>query len=127
MSMPALFKGRLSIPVIGSPLFIISVPDLVIAQCKAGVVGSFPALNARPAALLDEWIARMEKGAAANPNAARPTITHEIPQVAITGTVAHVQVELSRDGRHTFTDHLLLYKFANGWKIVSKAFYTHPR
>ena len=54
MSMPALFKGRLSIPVIGSPLFIISVPDLVIAQCKAGVVGSFPALNARPAALLDE-------------------------------------------------------------------------
>ena len=49
MSMPALFKGRLSIPVIGSPLFIISVPDLVIAQCKAGVVGSFPALNARPA------------------------------------------------------------------------------
>ena len=48
MSMPALFKGRLSIPVIGSPLFIISVPDLVIAQCKAGVVGSFPSLNARP-------------------------------------------------------------------------------
>ena len=56
MSMPALFKGRLSIPVIGSPLFIISVPDLVIAQCKAGVVGAFPALNARPAALLDEWM-----------------------------------------------------------------------
>ena len=59
MSMPALFKGRLSIPVIGSPLFIISVPDLVIAQCKAGVVGSFPALNARPAALLTNgwtWI-----------------------------------------------------------------------
>ena len=79
------------------------------------------------AVTLDEWIARMEKGAAANANAARPTITHEIPQVAITGTVAHVQVELSRDGRHTFTDHLLLYKFANGWKIVSKAFYTHPR
>ena len=57
MSMPALFKGRLSIPVIGSPLFIISVPDLVIAQCKAGVVGSFPALNARPASLLDELTA----------------------------------------------------------------------
>src|SRR6267154_267697 len=61
MSMPALFKGRLSIPVIGAPLFIISVPDLVIAQCKAGVVGSFPALNARPPALLDEWIARIEQ------------------------------------------------------------------
>src|ERR1700754_1970658 len=59
MSMPALFKGRLSIPVIGAPLFIISVPDLVIAQCKAGVVGSFPALNARPASMLDEWLHRI--------------------------------------------------------------------
>src|SRR5579864_2464683 len=65
MSMPALFKGRLSIPVIGSPLFIISVPDLVIAQCKAGVVGSFPALNARPAELLDEWLARITEELAA--------------------------------------------------------------
>src|SRR5437016_8992819 len=61
MSMPALFKGRLSVPVIGAPLFIISVPDLVIAQCKAGVVGSFPALNARPQALLDEWLARIKE------------------------------------------------------------------
>ena len=69
MSMPALFKGRLSIPVIGAPLFIISVPDLVIAQCKAGVVGSFPALNARPAALLDEWIARIKEELAAHDTA----------------------------------------------------------
>jgi len=65
MSMPALFKGRLSLPVIGAPLFIISVPDLVIAQCKAGVVGSFPALNARPPALLDEWLARIKEELAA--------------------------------------------------------------
>src|SRR3981189_3792304 len=65
MSMPALFRGRLSIPVIGAPLFIISVPDLVIAQCKAGVVGSFPALNARPPALLDEWLARIKQELAA--------------------------------------------------------------
>src|ERR1700750_3256595 len=65
MSMPALFKGRLSIPVIGAPLFIISVPDLVIAQCKAGIVGSFPALNARPAALLDEWLGRIKEELAA--------------------------------------------------------------
>src|SRR6201994_714232 len=65
MSMPALFKGRLSLPVIGAPLFIISVPDLVIAQCKAGVVGAFPALNARPAALLDEWLARIKEELAA--------------------------------------------------------------
>src|SRR5258708_34462381 len=61
MSMPALFKGRLSIPVIGAPLFIISVPDLVIAQCKAGVVGAFPALNARPPELLDEWLTRITR------------------------------------------------------------------
>ncbi len=69
MSMPALFKNRLSIPVIASPLFIISVPDLVIAQCKAGVVGSFPALNARPAALLDEWLYRIKEELAAHDKA----------------------------------------------------------
>lgn len=59
MSMPALLRGRLSVPVIASPMFIISNPDLVIAQCKAGVVGSFPALNARPAPLLEEWLKRI--------------------------------------------------------------------
>jgi nitronate monooxygenase len=57
--MPALFKGRLSLPAIGAPLFIVSVPDLVIAQCKAGIVGAFPALNARPPELLDEWLTRI--------------------------------------------------------------------
>jgi nitronate monooxygenase len=61
MSMPALFKGRLSLPAIGAPLFIISVPDLVIAQCKAGIVGAFPALNARPPELLDEWLIRIKQ------------------------------------------------------------------
>jgi len=58
MTLPALFN-RLRLPVIGSPLFIISGPELVIAQCKAGIVGSFPALNARPASLLDEWLHRI--------------------------------------------------------------------
>lgn len=57
--MPALFRGRLSIPVIGAPLFIISNPDLVIAQCRAGVVGSFPSLNARPLPQLEEWLQRL--------------------------------------------------------------------
>jgi nitronate monooxygenase len=52
-------KSRLSIPVIASPLFIISNPDLVIAQCKAGIIGSFPALNARPAEVLEEWLIRI--------------------------------------------------------------------
>lgn len=56
---------RLRLPVIGSPLFIISGPDLVIAQCKAGIVGSFPALNARPQTLLDEWLHRITEELAA--------------------------------------------------------------
>ena len=55
MALPKMFEN-LRIPVIGSPLFIISSPDLVIAQCKAGVVGSFPALNARPEPVLHEWL-----------------------------------------------------------------------
>src|ERR1700758_2245028 len=83
MSMPALFKGRLSIPVIGAPLFIISVPDLVIAQCKAGVVGSFPALNARPAALLDECLARIKEELAAYDEAHpdRPSAPFAVNQI----------------------------------------------
>lgn len=71
MSLPPLFKGRLSIPVFGAPMFIISGPELVIAQCKAGIVGSFPALNARPASLLDEWLARIKEELAAH-DAAHP-------------------------------------------------------
>ncbi|WP_310474205.1 nitronate monooxygenase family protein [Sandarakinorhabdus sp.] len=59
MSIPANWANRLSIPVIGSPLFIISVPELVIAQCKAGVIGSFPSLNARPLAQFEEWLQRL--------------------------------------------------------------------
>lgn len=58
MSLPPLLESRLSIPAIASPLFIISQPDLVIAQCKAGVVGSFPSLNARPSGMFEEWLKR---------------------------------------------------------------------
>ena len=60
MSLPEFLKKRLRIPAIGSPLFIVSGPELVIAQCKAGIVGSFPALNARPVEKLDEWLTRIE-------------------------------------------------------------------
>lgn len=59
MSLPPLLEGRLSVPMVGSPLFIISNPDLVLAQCKAGIVGAFPALNARPSGVLDEWLDRI--------------------------------------------------------------------
>jgi len=65
MSLPPVLRDRLRLPVIGSPLFIISNPDLVIAQCKAGIVGSFPALNARPASLLEEWLHRVTEELAA--------------------------------------------------------------
>ena len=60
MPIPDSIKDNISIPVIGAPLFLISVPDLVIAQCKAGVIGSFPALNARPQHVLEEWIVKIK-------------------------------------------------------------------
>ncbi|HEX3915770.1 MAG TPA: nitronate monooxygenase family protein [Caulobacteraceae bacterium] len=59
MTLPAVLRDRLRLPVIGSPLFIVSGPELVIAQCKAGIVGSFPTLNARPISQLDEWLAEI--------------------------------------------------------------------
>src|SRR6201996_1381584 len=65
MALPPVLRDRLRLPLIGSPLFIISNPDLVIAQCKAGIVGAFPALNARPVSLLDEWLHRITEELAA--------------------------------------------------------------
>ena len=59
MSLPTLLRSRLSIPAIASPLFIISTPDLVIAQCRAGIVGSFPSLNARPSGTFEQWLQRL--------------------------------------------------------------------
>ncbi|MDI1443631.1 nitronate monooxygenase family protein [Polyangium sp. 6x1] len=73
MPIPKSLEGRLTLPVIGAPMFIVSGPELVIAQCKAGVVGSFPALNARPKEQLDVWITRikteLEEYRAQNPGA----------------------------------------------------------
>jgi nitronate monooxygenase len=63
--LPPLLRDRLRLPAIGAPLFIVSNPDLVIAQCKAGIVGSFPSLNARPVSLLDEWLHRITEELAA--------------------------------------------------------------
>ncbi|KKI17623.1 nitronate monooxygenase [Sphingomonas sp. ABOLG] len=82
MSVPAILS-RLRLPVIGSPLFIISGPDLVIAQCKAGIVGSFPALNARPQGLLDEWLHRITEELAAHnrDNPDRPAAPFAVNQI----------------------------------------------
>lgn len=82
MALPPPFD-TLALPVIGSPLFIISAPDLVIAQCKAGIVGSFPALNARPQAQLDEWLHRITEELAAHDRAHpdRPAAPFAVNQI----------------------------------------------
>jgi nitronate monooxygenase len=81
-ALPAIFD-RLRLPVIGSPLFIISGPDLVIAQCKAGIVGSFPALNARPQTMLDEWLHRITEELAAwdRDNPDKPSAPFAVNQI----------------------------------------------
>ena len=71
MALPEFLSSTLRLPVVGSPLFIISNPDLVIAQCKAGIVGSFPSLNARPIEQLEEWLQRI-KAELAEYDAANP-------------------------------------------------------
>ena len=74
---------RLRLPVIGSPLFIVSGPELVIAQCKAGIVGSFPALNARPSGVLDEWLHRITEELAAHnrDHPERPAAPYAVNQI----------------------------------------------
>jgi len=84
MPLPSVLRGNLTLPVIGAPMFIVSVPDLVIAQCKAGIVGAFPALNARPKERLEEWILRINTELAdfkrANPE--RPVAPFAVNQIA---------------------------------------------
>jgi nitronate monooxygenase len=65
MPIPEILRDRLSLPVIGAPMFIVSTPKLVLAQCKAGIVGAFPALNARPASQLNDWLAEITEELAA--------------------------------------------------------------
>ena len=82
MSVPPILSN-LRLPVIGSPLFIISGPELVIAQCKAGVVGSFPSLNARPISQLDEWLDQItsELDAYNKANPDRPAAPFAVNQI----------------------------------------------
>ncbi len=84
MALPSQFAGRLSLPVIGSPLFIASQPELVLAQCKAGIIGSFPALNARPPELLNDWLSRIdaELAAYAKANPGLPVAPYAVNQIA---------------------------------------------
>ncbi|MDS1137400.1 NAD(P)H-dependent flavin oxidoreductase [Nitratireductor indicus] len=82
MALPAVFT-KLRLPVVAAPLFIISNPLLALAQCKAGIVGSFPALNARPKEQLDEWLAQMNEGIAAHDaaNPDRPAAPFAVNQI----------------------------------------------
>jgi nitronate monooxygenase len=83
MSLPSVLRGKLRLPAIGAPLFIISHPALVIAQCKAGIVGSFPALNARPISQLDEWLHEITEALAAHDRAhpERPAAPFAVNQI----------------------------------------------
>ena len=75
----------------------------------------------------DEWITRLEAGLAKSSSAPKPVVKHEFPLVEVAGSAAFVKVELHRDGKHVFTDFISLYKFADGWKIIGKTFYRHPK
>jgi nitronate monooxygenase len=83
MALPAILKEKLRLPVVGAPLFIVSHPALTLAQCKAGVIGAFPALNARPEAQLDEWLAEITEGLAAHDasNPDRPAAPFAVNQI----------------------------------------------
>jgi nitronate monooxygenase len=83
MALPDILKDRLRLPVVGAPLFIVSHPALTIAQCKAGIVGAFPALNARPVSQLDEWLHQITEALAAHDRAhpERPAAPFAVNQI----------------------------------------------
>jgi nitronate monooxygenase len=95
MALPAVLQN-LTLPVVASPMFIVSYPELVLAQCKAGIVGSFPALNARPAELLDEWLTQIGEALAAE-KAANPGAV--IGPVAVNQIVHQSNARLEQDVR----------------------------
>ncbi|MEX3956436.1 nitronate monooxygenase [Trinickia symbiotica] len=95
MALPAVLQN-LTLPVVASPMFIVSYPELVLAQCKAGIVGSFPALNARPAELLDEWLTQIGEALAAH-KAANPNA--KVGPVAVNQIVHQSNARLEHDVR----------------------------
>jgi nitronate monooxygenase len=94
--LPEALKGKLRIPLIGAPMFIVSGPELVIAQCQAGIVGSFPALNARPQSMLSQWLKRIkdEVGEYAENHPDEPVAPYAVNQIAhASNTRLHEDVE----------------------------------
>lgn len=100
MAIPDILR-TLALPAIGSPLFIVSGPELVIAQCKAGIVGAFPALNARPQAMLDEWLSRISEELAAHdrdhPDA--PSAPYAVNQI-VHRSNSRLEADLETCARH---------------------------
>ncbi|MFZ6009869.1 MAG: nuclear transport factor 2 family protein [Bacteroidota bacterium] len=74
---------------------------------------------------IEEWIANIEKSKAAN-EPAQPKAEGKFVNIDVTGSAAVVKLDLSRNGKRTFTDYLVLYRFSEGWRIVSKTYYRHP-
>ena len=101
MALPELLEGRLRVPLIGAPMFIVSGPELVIAQCKAGIVGSFPALNARPQPVLGEWLKRIkdELGEYAEANPDEPVAPYAVNQIV------HASNTRLREDMETCVEH----------------------
>ncbi len=101
MALPGLLRNRLRIPLIGAPMFIVSQPELVIAQCKAGVVGSFPALNARPQEALDDWIRQIKNELAeySSENPDQPVAPYAVNQIAH-GSNDRLQADMEVCVRH---------------------------
>ena len=101
MALPELLAGRLRIPLIGAPMFIVSGPELVIAQCQAGIVGSFPALNARPQSALAEWIVQIQTalGDYADENPGEPVAPFAVNQIA------HASNTRLREDMETCVEH----------------------
>jgi putative lumazine-binding protein len=91
-------------------------PDFRMFVLREGALGTVT---------LEDWAARIEKGAAERKGPA-PVVKADFTRVDVTGNAAVVQLQLYRDGKHTFTDFLSLYRFPDGWKIVAKIFHAHP-
>jgi hypothetical protein len=90
-------------------------PDFRMFTLREGVLGTVT---------LDEWAARIDKGAAERKGPA-PEVKAEFTRIDVTGNAAVAQVQLHRNGKHTFTDYLSLYRFPEGWKIVGKIFHAY--
>jgi nitronate monooxygenase len=101
MTLPAALEGKLRIPLIGAPMFIVSGPELVIEQCKAGIVGSFPALNARPQETLDDWLRQIrdELGEYAEAHPDQPVAPFAVNQI-VHGSNQRLQADLEVCIRH---------------------------